>query len=119
MSLSNIIADVKAKAVAAKPYLIGGVLGAVATVIIEFNAGWVVSNATHHDTLADARTNAVASVCFQQASAYWIAEGEKISDLEGWNNAERDKLAKRFTPTVDDVSSEEVASLCGRMLRRA
>lgn len=119
MSLSNIISGVKAKMVAAKPYLIGGVVGAVATVIIEFNAGWVVSNGNHNQALAQARVNAVATVCFQQARAHWTAAGEQLSDLEGWNNTERDELAKRFTPAVEDVSADEITSLCGRMLRRA
>lgn len=119
MSLSNIITDAKAKMVAAKPYLIGGVVGAVATVVIEFNAGWVVSSGTHQDALAEARINAVATVCFQQARANWTGEGGELSDLEGWNNAERDELAKRFTPAVEDVSAGAITSLCGRMLRRA
>lgn len=119
MSLSNIITDVKAKMLAAKPYLIGGAVGAVATIIIQFNAGWVVSTGTHHDALAEARLNAVATVCFQQASAHWTAEGEQLSDLEGWNNTERDELAKRFTPVVEEVAAGEITSLCGRMLRRA
>lgn len=119
MSLSNIITDAKAKVVAARPYLIGGALGAVATVIIEFNAGWVVSNGTHNQALAEARINAVATVCFQQARANWTAEGGKLADLEGWDNDERDELAKRFTPAVEDVSAGEITRLCGRMLRRA
>ena len=119
MSLSNIITDVKARAVAAKPYIICGVVGAVATVIIEFNAGWVVSNGSHQQALADTRINAVAAVCFQQARANWTAEGGKLADLEGWDNDERDELAKRFTPAVEDVSAGEITRLCGRMLRRA
>ena len=119
MSLSNSIAGAKAKLIAAKPYLIGGAVGAIATVIVGFNAGWVVSIGSHKQALAETRINAVATVCFQQARAHWMAEGEQLADLEGWDNAERDALAKRFTPAVEDVSADEITSLCGRMLRRA
>lgn len=119
MSFSNIITNVKMKAAAAKPYVVGGIIGAVVTVIIGFNAGWVVSSGNHQLALTNARVNAVATVCAQQASAYWMAAGEEMSALEGWSNAERDELAQRFTPTVEDVSAAEITSLCGRILRLA
>lgn len=119
MSLSSRITNLKARLTAAKPYLIGGALGAVATLIIEFNAGWVVTAGTHHQAVAQTRTDAIATVCARQASAHWVAEGHELSALKGWDNDERDALAKRFASGVQDVSADEIANLCGRKLRTA
>lgn len=119
MSVSGIISTVKARITAGKPYLIGGVLGAIALLVIEFNAGWVVTAGTHTDELAKARLEAVATVCAVQASQHWIAEGNETAALEGWSNDKRDQLAERFTPHLENIRATEIARLCGRMLKPA
>lgn len=119
MSVSGIISTLKTRITASKPYLIGGVLGAVALLIIEFNAGWVVAAGTHTNQLAEARLEAVATVCAMQASRYWIAEGNETAALEGWSNDKRDQLAERFTPQIKDIRTSEITRLCGRMLKPA
>lgn len=119
MSLSGIISGVKTKITAGKPYIVGGVLGAIVMLIVEFNAGWVVAAGTHTNELAKARLNAVASVCAVQASNHWIAEGYETAALDGWSNEDRDQLAERFTPQVEDIRTAEITRLCGRMLKPA
>lgn len=117
MPFSDIVAGVKAKLTASKPYLVGAVIGAIVTVIVQFNAGWVVTAGTHAQELAKARISAVATVCAQQASKYWTTEGHELSALEGWTNEQRDELAKRFTPKLEKAQESEVADLCDDMLR--
>lgn len=118
MSITSIITETKARLVKAKPYIVGGAIGAVATVVVQFNAGWVVTTGTHEEGLAEARISAMANVCAQQAGAYWLGEGRMMTSLEGWSNDERDTLAQRFTPQLSDVDTKDVTRLCGRMLRR-
>lgn len=119
MSVSGIISTVKTRITASKPYLIGGVLGAIALLIIEFNAGWVVAAGTHTNELAEARLEAVATVCAMQASQHWIAEGNETAALEGWSNDKRDQLAEHFTPQIQNIRAAEITRLCGRMLKPA
>lgn len=119
MSFSNIVHGIKTRITMAKPYIVGAVIGAVATVIIEFNAGWVVTVGTHKQELAQASVSAMATVCAQQAGVHWTTEGNEMSALDGWSNDERDALAERFTPQLNDVKTDAITRLCGRMLRQA
>lgn len=119
MSVSGIISTATARISAAKPYLIGGVLGAIALLIVQFNAGWVVAAGTHTNALAEARLEAVATVCAMQAGQHWLAEGNETTALEGWSNDSRDQLAERFTPQIKDIRAAEITRLCGRMLKPA
>lgn len=119
MSFSEIISGAKTKFATAKPYIGGAIIGAIVTVIIEFSNGWVVSAGTHAQEIAEARINAVASVCAQQARKYWTTQGNEMAALDGWTNDKRETLAKRFTPTLEKVEESSVSDLCGEMLNPA
>lgn len=116
MSLSDTVSGAKRKLAAAKPYIGGAIVGAIVTVIVEFNAGWVVTADTHVQEVAKARINAVASVCAQQAREHWTTGGHEMAALDGWTNKKRDQLAERFTPTLEKVRESSVTDLCDEML---
>lgn len=42
-----------------------------------------------------------------------------MAELKGWTDAERDVLVQRFVPQLDNVRTDDVTKLCGRMLRRS
>lgn len=119
MSKSNIVHEIQTRFATIKPYLIGAVVGGVAMIITSLNAGWVVGAGSHGDALAEARINAVASVCAQQANAQWLSDGRDASALEGWSNDERKALAERFTPQMQDIQGSKITRMCSRILRPA
>lgn len=119
MSISSIKSAISTRLTTGKPYFIGGAIGAVATLLVQFNAGWVVAAGTHNEALAEARVNAMAAVCAHQAGTQWVSEGKEMSALGGWTNEDRDVLVQRFTPQMKDVRTEEITRLCSRMLRQA
>lgn len=119
MSVSGIISNVKAKLAVGKPYIIGAVLGAIALAMLQFNAGWVVTAGAHTNAVQQAQLETVATVCAMQASQHWLSEGNETASLTGWSNDERDQLAKRFTPQLNEIRADEITRLCGRMLKPA
>lgn len=119
MSNSRIIHGMQTRFATIKPYLIGAVVGGLVMIIVSLKAGWVVGAGSHDSALAEARLNAVATVCAQQANAQWLADGKEASALEGWSNDEREALAKRFTPQVANIRGSEITRMCNRILRPA
>jgi hypothetical protein len=122
MSIQGIVSNVKARIATGRPYIIGGVIGAVAISVVAFNAGWVVAIGTHTNAVQQGQLEAVATVCAAQANQYWLAEGNKTASLEGWSNDARDQLAERFTPRLEEIAglkTSEITRLCGRMLKSA
>lgn len=119
MSDSRMIHAMQRRFATLKPYLIGAVVGGLAMAIVGLKAGWVVGAGSHDRALTEARINAVATVCAQQANAQWLADGKETSALEGWTNEERKALARRFTPRMQDISSSEITRMCDRILRPA
>lgn len=117
MSVSGIISNIKSRITTGKPYILGGVIGAVAMAIVAFNAGWVVGAGTHANAITEARINAVATVCSVQARQHWMTEGNENASLEGWNNDVRDELAERFTPKMEEIRASKITRLCGKMLK--
>lgn len=104
-----------------KPYLVGGLGGAVAITIIGFSADWVVATGTMERQVQEARVAALAEVCEVNAEKHWADTGKKVAALEGYNNEEREKLAERFTPHIKDFEqiSEDVTDHCEEALRPA
>ncbi len=108
---------------AAKPYLIGAAIGAVAISIIGFSGGLVVSTGTMASEVQAARVATLSEVCAAGAKKHWLDGGNEMAALEGWDNEApaRNKLAEEFTPTVAEIDSirGEIVEACGDALRPA
>lgn len=106
---------------AAKPYLKGAVVGAVAITIMGFATGFVVQTSTMNENVHAAKVAALAQVCETNALAYWNEQGRSTGDLKGWRNERRTELATQFAPLTVDGSPlrDEVVNRCDRMLRSA
>lgn len=100
----------------AKPYVWGGVIGIVATLIVEFSAGWVVTTDTMREKVAAAETRVLASVCANEGRTYWTSQGRQMQALDGWDNEKRASIADRFTPEVEKVPLNRVTQRCGDKL---
>ena len=106
MALSNMIAS-------AKPYAVGGLIGAVAVLTVGFSGNMIVSTSTMQDEVAGARIAAYGELCRQNAHAHWTSEGKQMSELDGWRNETREALAEQFAA---DLTSS--ADLNGRIADR-
>ena len=106
---------------AAKPYLFGGVIGAVAISIIGFSGGLVVSTGTMASEVQAARVAVLSEVCATGAKKHRLDAGNDMAALEGWNNDAREKLAEQFAPTVAGIDSirSEIVNDCDNALRPA
>lgn len=100
----------------AKPYVWGGVVGIVATLIVEFGAGWVVTTDTMREQVAQAETRVLASVCANEGRTFWTSQGREMEALDGWDNEKRARIANRFTPDIEKVALNRVTERCGNML---
>lgn len=100
----------------ARPWLWGGAIGIVATLIVEFAAGWVVTTQTMQEKVAEAEVRVLANVCADRGRSYWTAQGHEIKALEGWDNQQREQIAERFTPELEKVDLQRVTSRCGQIL---
>lgn len=100
----------------AKPYLWGGAVGIVATLVVQFGAGWVVTTETMQSQVAQAETRVLASVCANEGRTYWTSHGNEMQALEGWDNERRLDLAQRFTPEVQKAPLERVTDRCNERL---
>lgn len=106
---------------AAKPYVIGGVLGAAGLAIIGFSANWVVTTGTLAQQVEQAKVNILAEVCEKNAIRAWEERGQKIAALEGWGNEDREKLAQQYAPRLPNDKNwhDEVVDRCDDLLRPA
>ena len=93
MSDYGMMSKLKARSLDARPFLVGAIVGAAATVL--------------------------ASVCAQQAALHWTSQGKELQALSGWSNDDRRDLARRFTPAFDDSPTEEIVTMCSNMLKPA
>lgn len=102
----------------AKPFVIGGVVGAVAALAIAFAGGFVVTTNAMNDTVREARIMTLAQVCQGVATEHWLAEGNTAEGLSGWRNEERTLLAEQFVPAIADEDLRgDISNTCGRLLR--
>lgn len=105
----------------AKPYIVGGIIGAVALTIVAFSAGWVVTAGSTAEQVQAARVEALAAVCSARGLASWTAKGNDLEALDGWSNDEREALATASAPKIDSLAAlhDEVVDLCDDRLREA
>lgn len=104
-----------------KPYATGAIAGAAALAIVAFSAGWVVTHGTMNQNIEKAKVSVLAQVCERSAADHWKNQGNKLAELEGWDNDQRAKLAKQFAPTVVDAGEmrEDVIDQCDELLQPA
>lgn len=105
----------------AKPYVIGGVVGAIGIVIAGFSAGWVVTKGTMHQYAEKQVVAAFAHVCETKALASWKNAGKSVDKLGGWSNDTREALAKKYAPSLpsDADYRQLVIDSCDDMLTPA
>lgn len=103
-----------------RPYLLGGALGVIAAVVIEFSAGWVVTSDTMAEEVHSARANAYATVCATNSMESWKDQGNELEALDGYSNQERDALIKQNMPVLPSTNSnlsESVEDACEDKIR--
>ncbi|MFC4350122.1 hypothetical protein ACFOW6_01060 [Fodinicurvata halophila] len=103
-----------------KPYILGGILGVIAAVIIGFSAGWVVTSDTMAEEVYSARTNAYATVCATNSMESWKEQGNEMDALGGYSNEERDALIKQNMPVLPNTNSnlsESIQDNCEDKIR--
>lgn len=105
----------------AKPVVIGGVVGAVAALTVGFSANLLVSTSTMDENVAQARIEAFAQLCEQNARAHWQSQGKELAALDGWRNDEREALADEFAKglTSDASLNKGIADRCDDLLQPA
>lgn len=103
-----------------KPILGGAVLGAIATLIVGFSAGWLVTAGTMAEEVRSAQVTAYAGVCAENSVADWKDSGQQMTALEGWDNRDaRESLAKRFMPVVEADLTRDVQNACENGIQKA
>jgi hypothetical protein len=104
-----------------KPYAGGAVIGAVGLAIVAFSADWVVTKGTMQENVKNAKISTLAQVCERTAENNWKKQGRKLSELEGWDNDQRQELAKQFAPAVIESGEirEDIIDQCDDLLRPA
>lgn len=111
--------DIKETLASLKPHLVGGAVGAVAITIVGFSADWVVSTDKMESKVEEARVSALTEVCALNAERHWKETGHKLAALEGWDNKDRERLAKEFTPEIGSIDkiTEDIRDQCEDALR--
>ncbi|RDD62450.1 hypothetical protein [Ferruginivarius sediminum] len=106
---------------AAKPFVIGGVVGAVAALIVGFSGNMLVSTGTMEEKVTQARIEAFSQICDRNARAHWQSQGKEIAALDGWRNDEREALAEKFAKDLssDTSLSRGIVDRCEDLLRAA
>ena len=103
-----------------KPVLGGIVVGAIATLIVGFSGGWLVTSTTMAEEVRSAQVAAYGEVCAANSVADWKGSGQVMTALEGWDNRDaREALAKRFMPAVDSDLTRDIQRACERGIQSA
>ncbi len=103
-----------------KPLLGGAVVGAIATLIVGFSAGWLVSGTTMAEEVRLAQVTAYGTVCAENSVADWKNSGQKMEALDGWGNRDaRKALAARFMPATESGLTKDVQTACERGIEKA
>lgn len=103
----------------AKPFVWGFISGIVFALVVGFATGWVVTSGAKERAVETATIERLATVCATQAKEHWLAQGEELVGLHGWDNREqRETLANEFTAPlrVEDAFQRDVLRECARML---
>jgi cytochrome P450 len=103
-----------------KPVIGGVVVGAIATLIVGFSGGWLVTTNTMADEVRSAQVAAYAEVCAANSVADWKGNGQTMAALEGWDNRDaREALAKRFMPAAAGELTSDIQRACERGIQSA
>ena len=103
-----------------KPMLGGAVVGAIATLIVGFTGGWLVTSNTMADEVRSARVAAYGQACSDASVANWKGSGQMMTALDGWDNRDaREALAKRFIPAVSEDLTRDVQRACEKGIQNA
>ena len=104
-----------------KPFSWGIVSGCVATAIVAFSAGWVVTSSARDHQVQTALIGGQASICAKLVQDHRQATGD-ATDLLGYQAREaRDKLAKTYAIALpgQETADASVISACSDMLNKA
>ena len=100
-------------------YAVGASIGIVLATILAFSSGWITMTRSLDERVEQAQVEAFAAVCVHNSLAAWISDGNRIEDLAGDTNREREALVELFIPAIDLVSGLEnsIRSVCGNIIR--
>lgn len=103
-----------------KPMIGGVVVGVIATLIVGFTGGWLVTSNTMAEEVRSARVAAYGEVCAANSVADWKGSGQMTTALEGWDNRDaREALAKRFMPATAGDLTSDIQRACERGIQSA
>lgn len=105
--------------VTAKPYIVGGVVGAVAVTVIGLWGGQLVTAGTLNSQLTTASVETQARICAALARDHHLASGGE--SLAGQQNRQaREALARDFAVMPgQDTADDAVRRACINMLARS
>lgn len=103
-----------------KPMIGGVVVGAIATLVVGFSAGWLVTSNTMAEEVRLAQVTAYGTICAENSVADWKGSGQEMIALEGWDNRDvRETLAKRFMPAAESDLTRDIQRACERGIQNA
>lgn len=104
----------------AKPYAGGIVIGVIATLIVGLSAGWLVTSSTLAEEVRLAKVNTYAEICASDAITDWQQDGNKLAQLEGWDNREaREKQVGQFLPKTTADLKDDIQDACEDRIEQA
>ncbi len=107
------------RATAAKPYVVGFVVGVIAAPIIAFSAGWVSTSGARTEAVENARVETLAGICSSNAMRIAAAQSTDLTMLKGYQNREkRDELVASALADVQvpEELTRKVSNVCNRTL---
>ena len=107
------------RAAAAKPYIVGFVIGVIAAPIVAFSAGWVSTSGARTQAVENARVETLANICAANAERMAVAQNTDLATVKGYKNREaRDALVVSALANIqvpEDIS-RKVSNLCNQTL---
>jgi hypothetical protein len=105
------------------PLIVGAVVGGIATVIVAFSAGWVVSAAEHEQDMRSARLAALSSVCVARVEEHLKETDRDWEELQGYTTdarEARDALAAQFAVPLSgkETASSDIINACAHDLNK-
>src|SRR6056297_2832172 len=90
---------------AAKPYILGFVVGIIAAPAIGFGAGWVATSSAQAEAVENARIETLSSVCSASAHRAVASRDGDLDALKGFSNrAAREEVV---TAAMADITVPE------------
>lgn len=107
------------RAAAAKPYVVGFVVGVIAAPIVAFSAGWVSTSGARTEAVEQARVETLADICSANAERIASARNMDLTALKGYANREkRDEIVAAALVDVQtpEALTRKVTNACSRTL---